>query len=212
MAESLSIEIVKTTKAKNKVNLQGFLYTLNRVSAAGNQYWVCEKHWLCNARINTAQGGIVIKPTEVSEIVSSHSHGPDPGRSQMLKDYQSMKECASNSGEKPWLILSKCITNLDEASIIALPRLDSVKRTIRRHKCLDEDTSINQASAAEMIIPDKYRITLKSELFLIYDSGIGDSNRMLIYSAPKMLSLLQESQSWYADGTFKVVLDQFFQL
>ena len=27
-----------------------------------------------------------------------------------------------------------------------------------------------------------------------------------------MLSLLQESQSWYADGTFKVVPDQFFQL
>ena len=110
------------------------------------------------------------------------------------------------------MILSKCITNLDEASIIALPRLDSVKRTIRRHKCLDVDTSINQASAAEMIIPDKYRITLKSELFLIYDSGIGDSNRMLIYSAPKMLSLLQESQSWYADDPFKVVLKQFFQL
>ena len=43
MAESLSIEIVKTTKAKNKAYLQGFLYTLNRVSAAGNQYWVCEK-------------------------------------------------------------------------------------------------------------------------------------------------------------------------
>ena len=96
-----------------------------------------------------------------------------------------MKECALNSGEKPRLILSKGITKLDETSIIALPRLDSVKRTIRRHKCLDEDTSINQASAAEMIIPDKYRITLKGELFLVYDSGIGDSNRMLIFSAPK---------------------------
>ena len=187
MAESLSIEIVKTTKAKNKAYLQGFLYTLNRVSAAGTQYWVCEKRGLCNARINTTQGGIVIKPTEVSEIVSSHSHGPDPGRSQMLKAYQSMKECASNSGEKPRLILSKGITKLDETSIIALPRLDSVKRTLRRHKCLDEDTSINQASAAEMIIPDKYRITLKGELFLVYDSGIGYSNRMLIFSAPKML-------------------------
>ena len=212
MAESLSIEIIKTTKAKNKAYLQGFLYTLNRVSAAGNQYWVCEKRGLCNARINTTQEGIVIKPTGVSEIISSHSHGPVPGRSQMLKAYQSMKECASNSGEKPRLILSKGIAKLDETSLIALPRLDSVKRTIRRHKCLDQETSVNQASAAEMIIPDKYRITLKGELFLIHDSGIGDSNRMLIFSAPKMLSLLQESQSWYADGTFKVVPEQFFQL
>ena len=134
MAESLSIEIVKTTKAKNKAYLQGFLYTHNRVIAAGNQYCVCEKRGLCNVRINTTQGGIVIKPTEVSEIVSSHSHGPDPGRSQMLKAYHLMKECASNSEEKHRLILSKGITKLDETSIIALPRLDSVKRTISRHK------------------------------------------------------------------------------
>ena len=27
-----------------------------------------------------------------------------------------------------------------------------------------------------------------------------------------MLSLLEESQSWYADGIFKVVPEQFFQL
>ena len=27
-----------------------------------------------------------------------------------------------------------------------------------------------------------------------------------------MLSLLAESQSWYADGTFKIVPEQFFQL
>ena len=69
----------------------------------------------------------------------------------MLKAYQSMKECASNSGEKPRLILSKGITKLDETSIIALPRLDSVKRTIRRHKCLDEYTCIKQASPAERL-------------------------------------------------------------
>ena len=183
-----------------------FFNTLNRVSGAGNQYCVCEKRGICNARINTTQEGIVIKPTGFSEIVSSHSYGLDPGRSQMLKAYQSMKECAPNSGEKLLLILSKGISKLDETTIITLPRLDSIKRTIRRHKCLDEDSSINQASAAELIIPDIYRITLKGELLLIYDSGIGDSNRMLIFSAPKMLSLLQGSQSWYADGTFKVVL------
>ena len=41
MAESLSIEIVKTTKAKNTGTYK-VLYTLKRVSAAGKQYWVCE--------------------------------------------------------------------------------------------------------------------------------------------------------------------------
>ena len=36
-------------------------------------------------------------------------------------------------------------------------------------------------------------ISLKGELFLMFDSGIGDSNRMLTFSTMKMLSILQEA-------------------
>ena len=46
----------------------------------------------------------------------------------------------------------------------------------------------------------------------MFDSGIGDSNHMLIFSTMKMLSILQESQNWYADWTSNVVPEQFFQL
>ena len=53
---------------------------------------------------------------------------------------------------------------------------------------------------------------LKGETFIIFNSGIRDTNCMLMFSTPKMLSLLQESQSWFADGMFKVVPGQFFQL
>ena len=118
-----------------------------------------------------------------------------------------MKARPNNSGEKTRTILSQGMVNLSETSIASLPRLESVKRTIRRHKSVDQDSTINQASA-----PDRYMRTLKDETFLIYDSGIGDTDRMLIFSTPKILSLLQESQSWFADGTFKVVPEQFFQL
>ena len=55
------------------------------------------------------------------------------------------------------------------------------------------------------------RFTLKEEKFSIYDSGSRDSNRILIFCVPKMLSLLAETQSWYADGTVKIIPEQFFQ-
>ena len=122
----------------------------------------------------------------------------------MLRGYQLMKYRALVSGEKIRTTLTQGLVGLNESSIVALPTLSSVKRTIRRHKNLVEENVINHDSAAELRIPDKYRFTLKEESFLIYDSGIGDSNRML-FCAPKMLSLLEESQSWYVDGTFKVV-------
>ena len=33
-----------------------------------------------------------------------------------------------------------------------------------------------------------------------------------MFATPKMLSILTSSQSWYADGTFKVAPQQFYQL
>ena len=119
----------------------------------------------------------------------------------MLRHYQSMKDRALVSGEKTRTILTQGLVGLNESGIVALPTLGSVKRTIRRHKSLVEDNAINHDSAAELQILDKYRITLREESSLIYDSGIGDTNRMLIFCAPKMLSLLEESQNWYVDGT-----------
>ena len=87
-----------------------------------------------------------------------------------------MKDRALVSGEKTRTILTQGLVELNKSSIVALPTLSSVKRTIRRHKSLVEENVINHDSAAELRIPDKYRFTLKEESFLIYDSGIGDSN------------------------------------
>ena len=60
--------------------------------------------------------------------------------------------------------------------------------------------------------PPKYEITLKQEPFLLYDSGYGDNKRIIAFSTPKFLSLPPKSNTWYADGTFKVVPEYFFQL
>ena len=60
--------------------------------------------------------------------------------------------------------------------------------------------------------PPKHEIILKQEPFLVYDSGYGDNKRMIVFSTPKFLSLLEKSNTWYADGTFNVVPEYFFQL
>ena len=54
------------------------------------------------------------------------------------------------------------------------------------------------------------RITLKGQQILLFDSGIGDVERLLIFGTTQMLTLLRDSNSLFADGTFKVVPSQFF--
>ena len=99
----------------------------NRVSTAGTHSWVCEKRATCKARIITTQNGTVLIPTELSEILATHSHVPDLSQAQILQNYQSMKERANNSGEKTRTIFSQGMVNLSESSIGSLPRLESVK-------------------------------------------------------------------------------------
>ena len=70
----------------------------------------------------------------------------------------------------------------------------------------------NPVHASEIQILEKYKLTSKGERFLQFDSGAGDINRMIMFATAKMISILKTSQSWYADGTFKVAPQQFYQL
>ena len=130
----------------------------------------------------------------------------------MLKGYNYAKQRSIDSEESTRAILSIAIEQMPSSSIAKLPNLDSVKRTIRNYKKISQVSCGNPTCAAEILIPPKYKITLKQEPFLLYDSGYGDNKRMIVFSTPKFLSLLQQSNTWYADGTFKVVPEYFFQL
>ena len=123
-----------------------------------------------------------------------------------------MKERSKDSEESTRAVLSIGIEQMKSPSIAKLPNLESVKGTIRNCKNTAQVSCGAPNSPAEILIPPLYKLTLKQELFLLYDSGYGDNNRMIVFSNPSFLSILQKYNTWYADGTFKVVPECFFQL
>ena len=51
------------------------------------------------------------------------------------------------------------------------------------------------------------------EHVLHYDSGVGDEERILVqFGSPQGLQSLSQYDNWYADGTFKVIPEVFYQL
>ena len=123
-----------------------------------------------------------------------------------------MKDRALNSEDTPRSILANGLGLMTDPRIAALPKFDSKKRTIRRQRSCAEKFD-NSASADQIILPEKYKFNIKGEQFLLYyDSEINDTNRLLVFGTRQMLSLLRDSISSYADGTFEVLLCQFFQL
>lgn len=209
MATSFKIEILKSSKNMEKAYIEGFIYTLNK-SSPQLSHWVCENRGTCKARISTNDANVV-KPTSVPDIHSSHTHGSNTSRVEMIKGITKMKTRAENSEESTRFIFASGIETMTDSAISTLVKFDSLKRTIRRHKSGREDFNIS-TSAEDITIPEKFRTTLKGQSFLLFDSGIGDVNRILVFGTHQMLSLLRDSSNWFADGTFKVVPNQFFQL
>ena len=65
-----------------------------------------------------------------------------------------MKERALNSESSTRSILASGLEVINESSLAALPKFDSIKRTIRRSKSRAENFD-NLATAGEIVIPEK---------------------------------------------------------
>ena len=62
------------------------------------------------------------------------------------------------------------------------------------------------------MLPKEYQLATNADLFLVFDSGIGDPERIFIFASDLGLQFLYECDHWYADGTFKVCREVFYQV
>ena len=211
MATPIIAEKIKSTRSKEKITIHGFIYTLNK-STNQFKHWVCEKRGTCKARITTNFDMVITKPNDFTEILESHTHGPDMARVDMLRAYNNMKERTAQDTDQSTRSIYACgVDTMSESSLVQLPNADSIKRTILLYRSGNEG-STNPASASGIEILERFKFTSKGEPFLLYDSGFGDINRVILFATSKMLSILKASHNWFADGTFKVAPQQFYQL
>ena len=61
-------------------------------------------------------------------------------------------------------------------------------------------------------LPPANRTTTNEDPFLVNDSSVGDEKRIFIFASQDALQFLADSEHWYADVTFRVCPEIFFQL
>ena len=71
--------------------------------------------------------------------------------------------------------------------------------------------ALRSQDSSHHILPPEYKKTAKGEQFLLYDSG-PEVERILIFGTQQNLEMLQLSQVWLADGTFKTAPTLFTQV
>ncbi|XP_072177746.1 uncharacterized protein [Diadema setosum] len=141
-----------------------------------------------------------------------HPHPPNYGRVNAVQVSAAVKRRALDTEEGPQQILLQTIPLSTEEGRAALPRLDDMRRNIRRHRQNHPNALPVPRTVEELEIPNDEALSLAGERFLLHDSGREDPHRFIIFATDRNLRLLDNSANWFADGTFQVVPSIFFQL
>ncbi|KAI6647534.1 hypothetical protein LOD99_8800 [Oopsacas minuta] len=73
---------------------------------------------------------------------------------------------------------------------VKLPKLESLKRTIRRQRLLTSNVHPQPTSLEDLEIPEEYKLTNIRDLFLLFDSG-PELQRILIFETIRILECLR---------------------
>ncbi|CAF4556485.1 unnamed protein product, partial [Didymodactylos carnosus] len=123
---------------------------------------------------------------------------------------EKLNERATSTQETTDTILCQRLTSIPDTVRARLPALDHVKRKIRKrrqnHHLPSVPNNIDFPS-----VPPVLQVPNKRFFFLRSDSGPGP-DRLLIFSSPEQLSVLETATDFLVDGTFEVVPEIFYQL
>ena len=206
MAERLISE-----KGREKFVEDGHTYSYEKLSKDGEtRFWKCDRRSTCKARIHILGG-------RVTKRVNTHTHPGDAAKVEVLNAMTILRNRATNTQDQTARVVAVATDNLTQAAQGALPRLDHMKRTVRRKRVANDAAPANPATLADLEIPLEYTQYEKEpglfEDFLLYDSGApSGANRMLIFSTERNMDLLSRSSEWFMDGTFDVSPPLFAQI
>ena len=142
---------------------------------------------------------------------NEHLHGPVEQEVGCRETKIGIKRKAEETWDSSHSIVGESLLTVSEGTAAKLPKLNSLKRTIQRQRERVLAVPIQPTTLEELNLPPEYQQTAKEEQFLLYDSG-PEPQRILIFGTQHNLDMLQASQCWLADGTFKTAPNLFAQV
>ena len=129
-------------------------------------------------------------------------------RKLIRNGYQYMKQQNSPNGRTSW----ECIERRKWNCKANIPNLSNLTRNIRLQR--QEQRMLPNPPRKEDVplLPHEYQMTGTGERYLIFDSGVGNINRMFIFTTNDGTDILVNSSQWFGDGTFKLCSQIFSQI
>ena len=145
-------------------------------------------------RVTTGDGLAIIELNYIKVIQDSHSHSPDVF--DMLKGYNQIKDRANeNTEESIRPIFANGDATFGDSSLIRLSRTDSIKNETFASTRKVLKLSVTQQTLLKSCSSSNTRSLQKVNFFYNF-SGVGDSNPIIVFATPKMLSILKTPKQY----------------
>lgn len=191
-------------RGKNTAIYNNYEYWKYRENLKGQVIWRCVKSQTmkCKATMRT-QGD------RVKEMLYEHSHSGNVATALARKAVGEMRDKMTETIATPTSSQGEVMPSLDGHVLMALPKKASLSRILRRHRH-KENTAANGGLPLEptdltFTMPEVFRT------FVLFDSLDAD-DRLIIFGDRDILNIMERSDVWIADGTFKVAPSLYFQL
>ena len=170
------MEYTPTTHGNQMVLDGNYLYTFQKDLINNVQSWECHlrRRHFCKARVKVLSDQII-------ERVNQHTHAPNSTKVQTTKIRVAMKRRAETTIDAPQRILSEGLAQATPAVAVNLPRIPHIRRAIRRHRKNEGDPANPVNRAFIPVIPKEFTITEGGDQLLLYDSGVGDTYRIILF-------------------------------
>ena len=116
------------------------------------------------------------------ESVNDHSHAPSQTQCEVATFKSGIKRRAETTNDTAQQVLTGEMAGISPAAAANLPQLGNIRRTIRSQRQINENLPPLPATRAAMpVLPAEFQTTLSSQQFLLYDSGVADNDRILMF-------------------------------
>ncbi|CAF2833416.1 unnamed protein product [Rotaria sp. Silwood2] len=131
---------------------------------------------------------------------TSHFHTSQPDRVPAIQLKNYIKVRAVITDESTSSILHSVVRIYPLSAAGELPSSEALIPMIRRQRTVETVDFDGR-------LPEKLRKTYRDEDFILHE----DKN-LIIFTTKINLSILKQNKHWFADGTFKVCLDDYYRL
>ena len=202
------MEFTLTERGSRMVIKDGYTYVFQKILHNDIKCYECflRRKWQCKSKIKLWADDAFLNQ------LNEHTHPPSQTRVEVTKIKARIKDRAENTNDTSQQILVAELQNVSEASAVVLPSLNNMRRNIRRQRDDHNMPAVPQRRKDILFLPNNYQVTNRGDGFLLFDSSVGDVNRLIIFATNDAIRLPATNSHWFMDGTFKVCPEIFFQI